>query len=48
MVNELIETVDKAMDDLVNTLEVKSNTPVAVQGKSRVAGQSRNGTLLDL
>lgn len=41
MVNELIETVDNAMDDLVNSLEVKSNAPVAIQGRSRVAGQSR-------
>ncbi|XP_062400035.1 adhesion G-protein coupled receptor D1 isoform X5 [Sardina pilchardus] len=40
VVNELIETVDKAMDGLVNILEVKSKVPVAVQGKSRVADYS--------
>ncbi|XP_012683935.2 adhesion G-protein coupled receptor D1 isoform X2 [Clupea harengus] len=40
LVNELIEAVDKVMGHMVNNLEVQSEAPVTIRGKSHVADYS--------
>ena len=50
LVNELIEAVDKVMGHMVNNLEVQSEAPVTIRGKSHVAGQchgSSNSSVFD-